>query len=231
MPWAPSSSGPARAAKVTTDCQVPGPPTPPGPLAPPAPCVAPTRQTALELRPPTLCPLLAAAPTSSPPQPVAPLSPWRTRSAAPTGHRPCSVNTALGPSWPVAAHMPSSSKWLQWLRPKEGGGGWPLDWRRGWSGLHLRTLTVRAQAKVRHYRFSTTADGSLCLQKGYPFPSLEELLVYKKAHWELIQNPLLWPCVPQVDPSLPTGVCGAWEPTHGETSTLVGALPTAGSAL
>ncbi|XP_006873403.1 PREDICTED: tyrosine-protein kinase Srms [Chrysochloris asiatica] len=60
------------------------------------------------------------------------------------------------------------------------------------------SLSVRAQARVCHYRISTGAEGSLYLQKGRLFPSLEELLSYYKANWELIQNPLLQPCAPQV---------------------------------
>nr|XP_055201164.1 tyrosine-protein kinase Srms isoform X4 [Nyctereutes procyonoides] len=58
------------------------------------------------------------------------------------------------------------------------------------------SLSVRAQAKVRHYRISTAADG-LYLQKGRLFPSLEELLAYYAANWKLIRNPLLQPCVAQ----------------------------------
>nr|XP_055201176.1 tyrosine-protein kinase Srms isoform X6 [Nyctereutes procyonoides] len=59
------------------------------------------------------------------------------------------------------------------------------------------SLSVRAQAKVRHYRISTAADG-LYLQKGRLFPSLEELLAYYAANWKLIRNPLLQPCVAQL---------------------------------
>ncbi|XP_041588123.1 tyrosine-protein kinase Srms-like isoform X3 [Vulpes lagopus] len=58
------------------------------------------------------------------------------------------------------------------------------------------SLSVRAQAEVRHYRISTAADG-LYLQKGRLFPSLEELLAYYAANWRLIRNPLLQPCVAQ----------------------------------
>uniref|UniRef100_A0A8C0PUU8 Tyrosine-protein kinase n=1 Tax=Canis lupus familiaris TaxID=9615 RepID=A0A8C0PUU8_CANLF len=58
------------------------------------------------------------------------------------------------------------------------------------------SLSVRAQAKVRHYRISAAADG-LYLQKGRLFPSLEELLAYYAANWKLIRNPLLQPCVAQ----------------------------------
>ncbi|XP_043409382.1 tyrosine-protein kinase Srms [Prionailurus viverrinus] len=58
------------------------------------------------------------------------------------------------------------------------------------------SLSVRAQASVRHYRICTAANG-LYLQKGRLFPSLEELLAYYKANWKLIHNPLLQPCVPQ----------------------------------
>ncbi|KAM8919736.1 tyrosine-protein kinase Srms isoform 2-T2 [Lycaon pictus] len=58
------------------------------------------------------------------------------------------------------------------------------------------SLSVRAQAKVRHYRISAAADG-LYLQKGWLFPSLEELLAYYAANWKLIRNPLLQPCVAQ----------------------------------
>ncbi|XP_019492734.1 PREDICTED: tyrosine-protein kinase Srms [Hipposideros armiger] len=57
------------------------------------------------------------------------------------------------------------------------------------------SLSVRAQAKVRHYRISTAADGRLYLQKGRLFPNLEELLTYYQANWKLIRNPLLQPCV------------------------------------
>ncbi|XP_045836554.1 tyrosine-protein kinase Srms [Meles meles] len=58
------------------------------------------------------------------------------------------------------------------------------------------SLSVRVQAQVHHYRISTAADG-LYLQKGRPFPSLEELLAYYKASWKLTQSPRLQPCVPQ----------------------------------
>nr|XP_055201146.1 tyrosine-protein kinase Srms isoform X2 [Nyctereutes procyonoides] len=77
----------------------------------------------------------------------------------------------------------------------------PLPGRGGGSGA-ARTrpspvpTAVRAQAKVRHYRISTAADG-LYLQKGRLFPSLEELLAYYAANWKLIRNPLLQPCVAQ----------------------------------
>ncbi|KAL2763461.1 tyrosine-protein kinase Srms, partial [Daubentonia madagascariensis] len=65
------------------------------------------------------------------------------------------------------------------------------------SSLGGYSLSVRAQAKVCHYRISTAADGSLYLQKGRLFPSLEELLAYYKANWKLIQHPLLQPCALQ----------------------------------
>ncbi|XP_055964013.1 tyrosine-protein kinase Srms [Sorex fumeus] len=58
------------------------------------------------------------------------------------------------------------------------------------------SLSVRAQARVYHYRICT-ADGGLSLQKGRLFPSLDELLAYYQANWTLLQNPLLQPCVPQ----------------------------------
>ncbi|XP_039092855.1 LOW QUALITY PROTEIN: tyrosine-protein kinase Srms [Hyaena hyaena] len=58
------------------------------------------------------------------------------------------------------------------------------------------SLSVRSQARVRHYRISAAADG-LYLQKGRLFPSLELLLAYYKANWKLIHHPLLQPCVPQ----------------------------------
>ncbi|KAM5178131.1 tyrosine-protein kinase Srms [Callospermophilus lateralis] len=65
------------------------------------------------------------------------------------------------------------------------------------SSLGDYSLSVRAQAKVCHYRISTAPGGSLYLQKGRLFPSLQSLLTYYKANWKLIQNPLLQPCVPQ----------------------------------
>jgi hypothetical protein len=42
-------------------------------------------------------------------------------------------------------------------------------------------------------------SGSLYLQEGQLFPSLDALLAYYKTNWKLIQNPLLQPCIPQVD--------------------------------
>nr|XP_012628421.1 tyrosine-protein kinase Srms isoform X1 [Microcebus murinus] len=68
------------------------------------------------------------------------------------------------------------------------------------SSLGGYSLSVRAQAKVCHYRISTATDGSLYLQKGRLFPSLETLLAYYKANWKLLQHPLLQPCVLQKPP-------------------------------
>ncbi|KAM4831413.1 tyrosine-protein kinase Srms isoform X2 [Urocitellus parryii] len=68
------------------------------------------------------------------------------------------------------------------------------------SSLGDYSLSVRAQAKVCHYRISTAPGGSLYLQEGRLFPSLQSLLAYYKANWKLIQNPLLQPCVPQEKP-------------------------------
>ncbi|XP_037357561.1 tyrosine-protein kinase Srms [Talpa occidentalis] len=73
------------------------------------------------------------------------------------------------------------------------------------------SLSVRAPAKVCHYRISTAADGGLYLQKGRLFPGLEELLAYYKVNWKLIQNPLLQPCAPQVPPEQ-----DAWERPRSE---------------
>uniref|UniRef100_A0A8C5L3G6 Tyrosine-protein kinase n=1 Tax=Jaculus jaculus TaxID=51337 RepID=A0A8C5L3G6_JACJA len=63
------------------------------------------------------------------------------------------------------------------------------------------SLSVRAQAKVCHYRICMAPSGSLYLQEGRLFPSLEALLAYYKANWKLIQNPLLQPCVSQTLPA------------------------------
>nr|XP_035158810.2 tyrosine-protein kinase Srms isoform X1 [Callithrix jacchus] len=79
------------------------------------------------------------------------------------------------------------------------------------SSLGGYSLSVRAQASVCHYRVSMAADGSLYLQKGQLFPGLEELLIYYKANWKLIQNPLLRPCVPQKPIQQDT-----WERPHSE---------------
>ncbi|XP_063104086.1 tyrosine-protein kinase Srms isoform X2 [Cavia porcellus] len=65
------------------------------------------------------------------------------------------------------------------------------------SSLGSYSLSVRAQAKVCHYRICTAPGGSLYLQEGQLFPSLEELLAYYKANWKRIQSPLLQPCRPQ----------------------------------
>nr|KAF6472613.1 src-related kinase lacking C-terminal regulatory tyrosine and N-terminal myristylation sites [Molossus molossus] len=73
------------------------------------------------------------------------------------------------------------------------------------------SLSVRTQVKVRHYRISTAADGSLYLQKGRRFPSLEQLLTYYQTHWKPLQNPLLQPCVSQEPPTQ-----DAWERPRSE---------------
>ncbi|KAM6147633.1 tyrosine-protein kinase Srms [Erethizon dorsatum] len=65
------------------------------------------------------------------------------------------------------------------------------------SSLGDYSLSVRAQAKVCHYRIGTAPGGSLYLQEGQLFPSLEALLAYYKANWKPIQSPLLQPCKPQ----------------------------------
>ncbi|XP_013362966.1 PREDICTED: tyrosine-protein kinase Srms [Chinchilla lanigera] len=62
------------------------------------------------------------------------------------------------------------------------------------SSLGGYSLSVRAQAKVCHYRICTAPSGSLYLQEGQLFPSLEALLTYYKANWKQIQSPLLQPC-------------------------------------
>lgn len=84
-------------------------------------------------------------------------------------------------------------------------------------GLYLCPLPVRAQARVRHYRICTAADGGLYLQKGRLFPSLEELLAYYQANWKLIQSPLLQPCVAQVGPTPPAPLL--WESDGAESPT------------
>ncbi|KAM5245934.1 tyrosine-protein kinase Srms [Ctenodactylus gundi] len=65
------------------------------------------------------------------------------------------------------------------------------------SSLGGYSLSVRAQAKVCHYRICIAPGGSLYLQEGRLFPNLEALLAYYKVNWKLIQNPLLQPCMIQ----------------------------------
>lgn len=54
-------------------------------------------------------------------------------------------------------------------------------------------------------------NGSLYLQEGRLFPSLDALLDYYKTNWKLIQNPLLQPCRPQVDDLRHSSYLGAIE--------------------
>uniref|UniRef100_H0WZA0 Tyrosine-protein kinase n=1 Tax=Otolemur garnettii TaxID=30611 RepID=H0WZA0_OTOGA len=77
------------------------------------------------------------------------------------------------------------------------------------------SLSVRAQAKVCHFRISMAADGSFYLQKGRLFPSLEELLTYYKAHWKLTQLPVLQPCVLQ-SPQVAGWWRDMWERSRSE---------------
>ncbi|KAG8513261.1 Tyrosine-protein kinase Srms, partial [Galemys pyrenaicus] len=73
------------------------------------------------------------------------------------------------------------------------------------------SLSVRAPAKVCHFRICATAGGGLYLQEGRLFPSLEELLAYYRANWRPIQSPLLQPCAPQAPPEP-----DAWERPRSE---------------
>lgn len=62
---------------------------------------------------------------------------------------------------------------------------------------------VRNHAKVSHFRICKSPGGSLYIQKGHPFPDMEELLAFYTENWKVIQSPLLQPCSPTVR----TGSC------------------------
>lgn len=57
---------------------------------------------------------------------------------------------------------------------------------------------MRNHAKVSHFRICKSPSGSLYIQKGRPFPNMEELLAFYTEHWKVIQSPLLQPCSPAV---------------------------------
>uniref|UniRef100_A0A8B9ZH95 Tyrosine-protein kinase n=1 Tax=Anas platyrhynchos TaxID=8839 RepID=A0A8B9ZH95_ANAPL len=61
------------------------------------------------------------------------------------------------------------------------------------------SLSVRNHAKVSHFRICKSPGGSLYIQKGHPFPDMEELLAFYTENWKVIQSPLLQPCSPTVD--------------------------------
>uniref|UniRef100_A0A8B9FHT3 Tyrosine-protein kinase n=1 Tax=Amazona collaria TaxID=241587 RepID=A0A8B9FHT3_9PSIT len=60
------------------------------------------------------------------------------------------------------------------------------------------SLSVRSHTKVSHFRICKSPGGSLYIQKGHPFPDMEELLAFYTEHWNVIQSPLLQPCSPAV---------------------------------
>ncbi|NXA94794.1 SRMS kinase, partial [Melanocharis versteri] len=62
------------------------------------------------------------------------------------------------------------------------------------------SLSVRNHAKVSHFRICKSPRGSLYIQKGHPFPNMEELLAFYTEHWNVIQSPLLQPCSPATPP-------------------------------
>ncbi|NXD99017.1 SRMS kinase, partial [Chaetorhynchus papuensis] len=62
------------------------------------------------------------------------------------------------------------------------------------------SLSVRNHAKVSHFRICKSPRGSLYIQKGHPFPNMEELLAFYTEHWKVIQSPLLQPCSPATPP-------------------------------
>lgn len=67
---------------------------------------------------------------------------------------------------------------------------------------------VRNHAKVSHFRICKSPGGSLYIQKGHPFPDMEELLAFYTENWKVIQSPLLQPCSPTVR----TGSCRCHPP-------------------
>ncbi|NXU19561.1 SRMS kinase, partial [Pardalotus punctatus] len=62
------------------------------------------------------------------------------------------------------------------------------------------SLSVRNHTKVSHFRICKSPRGSLYIQKGHPFPNMEELLAFYTEHWKVIQSPLLQPCSPATPP-------------------------------
>uniref|UniRef100_A0A8D0G6C3 Tyrosine-protein kinase n=1 Tax=Sphenodon punctatus TaxID=8508 RepID=A0A8D0G6C3_SPHPU len=57
------------------------------------------------------------------------------------------------------------------------------------------SLSVRNHTKINHFRICKGPSGSLCIQQGHTFPSLEELLTFYMVNWKVIQSPLLQPCI------------------------------------
>ncbi|NXY35980.1 SRMS kinase, partial [Pomatorhinus ruficollis] len=62
------------------------------------------------------------------------------------------------------------------------------------------SLSVRNHTKVSHFRICKSPRGSLYIQRGHPFPNMEELLAFYTEHWKVIQSPLLQPCSPATPP-------------------------------
>ncbi|NXJ12249.1 SRMS kinase, partial [Odontophorus gujanensis] len=62
------------------------------------------------------------------------------------------------------------------------------------------SLSVRNHTKVSHFRICKSPAGSLYIQRGHPFPDMEELLAFYTENWKVIQSPLLQPCSPTTPP-------------------------------
>lgn len=75
---------------------------------------------------------------------------------------------------------------------------------------------MRNHAKVSHFRICKSPRGSLYIQKGHPFPNMEELLAFYTEHWKVIQSPLLQPCSPAVRSAQPRSWGGSKEREKGE---------------
>ncbi|NXI40242.1 SRMS kinase, partial [Galbula dea] len=73
------------------------------------------------------------------------------------------------------------------------------------------SLSVRNHSKVSHFRICKSPGGSLYIQKGQPFPSMEELLAFYTKHWKVIQSPLLQPCSPATPPERDSWERPRWE--------------------
>ncbi|KFV58549.1 Tyrosine-protein kinase Srms, partial [Gavia stellata] len=109
----------------------------------------------------------------------------------------CTNPSALPPSWYFSKISRNEAEQLLLSPPNQHGSFLVRDSE---SSKGEYSLSVRNHAKVSHFRICKSPGGSLYIQKGHPFPDMEELLAFYTEHWKVIQSPLLQPCSPATPP-------------------------------
>ncbi|XP_053549110.1 tyrosine-protein kinase Srms [Bombina bombina] len=71
------------------------------------------------------------------------------------------------------------------------------------------SLSVRSRDQITHFRIQMNDKGEYYLQTGRCFSTIQDLIVFHRTNWRLLNSQLLQPCVQQV-------ICDSWERPRSE---------------